>query len=72
MPVLRIWDAYDGIILKRSMASGLRRRRQPTFNRDNSAMRFGDTKDRVAVTVEMVTGVAGMKSWTIANGPTRR
>ncbi|MCX6601985.1 MAG: NAD(P)(+) transhydrogenase (Re/Si-specific) subunit beta, partial [Acidobacteria bacterium] len=47
MPVLRVWNANDVIIFKRSMASGYAGVQNPLFFRENSAMLFGDAKDRV-------------------------
>ena len=47
MPVLRVWEARNVIIFKRSMASGYAGVQNPLFFRENSAMLFGDAKDRV-------------------------
>jgi NAD(P) transhydrogenase subunit beta len=47
MPVLTVWNADDVIIFKRSMASGYAGVQNPLFFRENSAMLFGDAKDRV-------------------------
>jgi H+-translocating NAD(P) transhydrogenase subunit beta len=47
MPVLRVWDASDVIIFKRSMATGYAGIQNPLFFRDNSHMLFGDAKERV-------------------------
>ncbi|BCY05860.1 Re/Si-specific NAD(P)(+) transhydrogenase subunit beta [Actinoplanes sp. L3-i22] len=47
MPVLKVWEAAEVIIFKRSMASGYAGVQNPLFFRANSAMLFGDAKDRV-------------------------
>lgn len=47
MPVLTVWEAGNVIVFKRSMASGYAGVQNPLFFRDNSAMLFGDARDRV-------------------------
>jgi NAD(P) transhydrogenase subunit beta len=47
MPVLTVWDADNVVVFKRSMASGYAGVQNPLFFRQNSAMLFGDAKDRV-------------------------
>jgi H+-translocating NAD(P) transhydrogenase subunit beta len=47
MPVLRVWEANDVIVFKRSMAAGYAGVANPLFYRENSQMLFGDARDRV-------------------------
>lgn len=47
MPVLRVWEASDVVVFKRSMAAGYAGVQNPLFFRENSQMLFGDAKDRV-------------------------
>ena len=47
MPVIQVWHAREVVIFKRSMAPGYAGVQNPLFFKENSAMLFGDAKDRV-------------------------
>jgi NAD(P) transhydrogenase subunit beta len=47
MPVLRVWEAGNVIVFKRSMAAGYAGVQNPLFFRENSQMLFGDAKSKV-------------------------
>ncbi|XVQ83644.1 Re/Si-specific NAD(P)(+) transhydrogenase subunit beta [Microbispora siamensis] len=47
MPVLRVWEAENVVVFKRSMATGYAGVQNPLFFRHNSRMLFGDARQRV-------------------------
>jgi len=47
MPVIQVWHAKEVVIFKRSMATGYAGVQNPLFFKQNSAMLFGDAKERV-------------------------
>ncbi len=47
MPVLKVWEAKDVIVFKRSMATGYAGVQNPLFFKENAQMLFGDARDRV-------------------------
>jgi proton-translocating NAD(P)+ transhydrogenase subunit beta len=61
MPVLRVWEAGDVIVFKRSMAAGYAGVQNPLFFRDNTQMLFGDAKNKVEEIVAALhqAGAAG-------------
>ncbi|MEO3777789.1 Re/Si-specific NAD(P)(+) transhydrogenase subunit beta [Micromonospora sp. B11E3] len=61
MPVLKVWNAHDVIVFKRSMATGYAGVQNPLFFRDNSQMLFGDAKDRVEDIVRALDRVSAVR-----------
>jgi NAD(P) transhydrogenase subunit beta len=57
MPVLRVWEAKDVIVFKRSMAAGYAGVQNPLFFRDNAQMLFGDAKTKVEEIVAALSRV---------------
>jgi NAD(P) transhydrogenase subunit beta len=57
MPVLRVWEAKNVVVFKRSMASGYAGVQNPLFYRENTAMLFGDAKARVDDIVDAMATV---------------
>src|SRR5690606_19956189 len=55
MPVLKVWEAGQVIVFKRSMAPGYAGVQNPLFFRDNTAMLFGDAREQVE---QIVTALA--------------
>ncbi|HEX2075282.1 MAG TPA: Re/Si-specific NAD(P)(+) transhydrogenase subunit beta [Geodermatophilus sp.] len=47
MPVLRVWEAEDVVVFKRSMNTGYAGVQNPLFFRENTKMLFGDARERV-------------------------
>jgi NAD(P) transhydrogenase subunit beta len=47
MPVLKVWEARNVVVFKRSMASGYAGVQNPLFFRDNARMLFGDARAAV-------------------------
>ena len=45
MPILKVWESKNVIVLKRSMNPGYAGVQNPLFFKDNSKMYFGDAKD---------------------------
>ena len=58
MPVLRVWEAGNVIVFKRSMAAGYAGVQNPLFFRENTQMLFGDAKTRAEEIVVQLNRLA--------------
>lgn len=58
MPVLEVWKAAQVVVFKRSMATGYAGVQNPLFFRENTAMLFGDAKEKV----EQIVAALGARS----------
>jgi len=54
MPVLKVWNAKQVIVMKRSLAAGYAGVDNPVFLKENTNMLLGDAKDTVE---KLLTGV---------------
>jgi len=57
MPVLRVWNSKQVIVMKRSLAAGYAGVDNPVFIKDNTDMLLGDAKDTVE---QLSSGVKGL------------
>lgn len=53
MPVLKVWESKNTIVLKRSMATGYAGVENPLFYKENTSMLFGDAKTSMDDLVKM-------------------
>lgn len=54
MPVLKVWNAKNVIVFKRSMATGYAGVQNPLFFKENTSMLFGDARDSVESIVKQL------------------
>ena len=59
MPVLRVWNAKQVIVMKRSLAAGYAGVDNPVFLKDNTDMLLGDAKDTAE---KLAAGVKALSS----------
>lgn len=59
MPVLKVWEAAQVVIFKRSMSAGYAGVQNPLFFNDNSVMCFGDAKATVQSILEDLRSATG-------------
>ncbi|GMH52118.1 hypothetical protein TrLO_g7460 [Triparma laevis f. longispina] len=59
MPVLRVWNSKQVIVMKRSMAAGYAGVENPVFLKDNTDMLLGDAKDTCEVLATEIKGFYG-------------
>lgn len=59
MPVIRVWDAANVVVMKRSMAVGYAAVENPLFFKENTDMLLGDAKvmcDQIRAKIAQLTG----------------
>jgi NAD/NADP transhydrogenase beta subunit len=59
MPVIRVWDATNVVVMKRSMAVGYAAVENPLFFKENTDMLLGDAKvmcDQIRAKIAQLTG----------------
>jgi NAD(P) transhydrogenase subunit beta len=72
MPVLRVWEAANVVVFKRSMASGYAGVANPLFWRENTQMLFGDAKEKVdEILIELSRIPVGCRPMTKTLAATR-
>ena len=59
MPVIRVWNAKQVIVMKRSLAAGYAGVDNPLFIKDNTSMLLGDAKDTVEKLASGVKDIYG-------------
>jgi len=59
MPVIRVWNSKQTIVMKRSLAAGYAGVDNPLFIKDNTAMLLGDAKDTVEKLAAGVKAIYG-------------
>jgi NAD(P) transhydrogenase len=59
MPVVRVWNAKQVIVMKRSLAAGYAGVDNPVFLKDNTNMLLGDAKDTLEKLAAGVKDVYG-------------
>jgi NAD(P) transhydrogenase subunit beta len=57
MPVLKVWQAKNTIVMKRSMNKGYAGIENPLFFEENTRMLFGDAKHSLQALVSEVKGM---------------
>jgi len=61
MPVLRVWNSKQVIVMKRTLAAGYAGVDNPVFIKDNTDMLLGDAKDTVEQLATGMKGIYGKK-----------
>jgi NAD(P) transhydrogenase len=61
MPVLRVWNSRQVIVMKRTLAAGYAGVDNPVFIKDNTDMLLGDAKDTVEKLAAGIKAIYGKK-----------